>query len=161
MAHSCCYNPARDQAEFEAAWKGQESDVGNRAQVYEPSYEGSPVVIGPPGGKSTAHGKHVFQARAGHHLPPQKLTSGRNVFEELGQGFTLFAFGVDDAAVKGFEQAAASLKVPLKIVRDSCAEGRLKYETRMMLVRPDQFIVWIGEGALADAGEIMRKVAGR
>jgi hypothetical protein len=33
------YNPARDKAEFETAWKGQESDVGNRAQVYEPSYE--------------------------------------------------------------------------------------------------------------------------
>ena len=86
------YNPARDKAEFEAAWKAQESDVGNRAQVYEPNYEGSPVVIGPPGGKSTAHGKHVFKARAGHHLAPQMLSSGRNVFEELGRGFTLLAF---------------------------------------------------------------------
>src|SRR6186997_1084365 len=110
------YNPARDKAEFETAWKGQESDVGNRAQVYEPSYEGSPVVMGPPGGKSTAHGKHVFKARAGHHLVPQKLSSGRDVFEELGRGFTLLAFGVDDADVRAFEQAAASLKVPLKVV---------------------------------------------
>jgi hypothetical protein len=31
----------------------------------------------------------------------------------------------------------------------------------MMLVRPDQFIVWTGDGAPADAGSIMRKVAGR
>ena len=155
------YNPARDKAEFETAWKGQESDVGNRAQVYEPSYEGSPVVIGPPGGVSTAHGKHVFKARAGHHLVPQKLSSGRDVFEELGRGFTLFAFDVDDAAVRAFEQAAASLKVPLKVVRDSYADGRTKYETRMILVRPDQFIVWIGDQASADAGPIMRKVAGR
>jgi len=46
-------------------------------------------------------------------------------------------------------------------VRDSYAEGRTKYETRMILVRPDQFIVWIGDGAPADAGQIMRKVAGR
>jgi len=155
------YNPARDKAEFEAAWKAQESDVGNRAQVYEPSYEGSPVVIGPPGGKSTAHGKHVFPARAGHHLVPQKLSSGRDVFEELGRGFTLLAFGVDDAAVQAFEQAAASLKVPLKVVRDSYADGRTKYETRMILVRPDQFIVWIGDSAPSDATAIMRKVAGR
>ena len=155
------YNPARDKAEFETAWKGQESDVGNRAQVYEPSYEGSPVVIGPPGGKSTAHGKHVFKARAGHHLVPQKLSSGRDVFEELGRGFTLLAFDVDDAAVRAFEQAAARLKVPLKVVRDSYADGRTKYETRMILVRPDQFIVWTGDSAPADAGQIMRKVAGR
>ena len=100
------YNPARDKAEFEQAWKAQESDVGNRAQVYEPSYEGSPVVIGPPGGVSTAHGKHVFKARAGHHLVPQKLSSGRNVFEELGKAFTLLAFDADDGAVRAFEQAA-------------------------------------------------------
>jgi len=155
------YNPARDKAEFEQAWKGQESDVGNRAQVYEPSYEDSPVVMGPPGGKSTAHGKHVFKARAGHHLVPQKLTSGRDVFEELGRGFTLLAFDADEAVVRAFEQAAGTLKVPLKVVRDSYADGRVKYETRMMLVRPDQFIVWTGDSALADAEQIMRKVAGR
>ena len=39
--------------------------------------------------------------------------------------------------------------------------GRTKYEARMILVRPDQFIVWIGDGAPADAGQIMRRVAGR
>jgi 2-polyprenyl-6-methoxyphenol hydroxylase-like FAD-dependent oxidoreductase len=155
------YSPQRDKSEFEAAWKGQEGDVGNRAQVYEPSYEGSPVVVGPPGGKSTAHGRHVFWARAGHHLVPQKLSSGRDVFEELGRGFTLLAFDVNDAGVRAFEQAATSLKVPLKVVRDSYTDGRMKYETRMILVRPDQFIVWIGDQAPADAGAIMRKVAGR
>ena len=86
---------------------------------------------------------------------------GRDVFEELGRGFTLLAFDADDGAVRAFEQAAASLKVPLKVVRDSYADGRTKYETRMILVRPDQFIVWIGDSAPADAGQIMRKVAGR
>ena len=154
------YSPERDKAEFEPAWKGQESDVGNRAQVYEPSYEGSPVVIGPPDGRSTAHGKHVFWARSGHHLVPQKLSSGRDVFEELGRGFTLLAFDAADGDVRAFEQAAAASRVPLKVVRDSYADGRLKYETRMMLVRPDQFIVWLGDRAPADAGAIMSKVAG-
>jgi len=63
--------------------------------------------------------------------------------------------------VRAFEQAAASLKVPLKVVRDSYADGRVKYETRMILVRPDQFIVWIGDNAPIDTGQIMRKVAGQ
>jgi len=82
------------------------------------------------------------------------------VFEELGRGFTLLAFDVDDAAVRAFEQAAGALKVPLKVVRDSHADGRTAYESRMILVRPDQFIVWIGDAAPADAAAIMRKVAG-
>jgi 2-polyprenyl-6-methoxyphenol hydroxylase-like FAD-dependent oxidoreductase len=155
------YSPERDKAEFEAAWKAQESDVGTRALVYEPSYEGSPVVIGPPGGVSTAHGEHVFKARAGHHLTPQRLSSGRNVFDELGRGFTLLAFGVDEADVEAFERAAAALQVPFQVVRDSYAEGRMKYETRMILVRPDQFIVWTGDAAPADATAVMRKMVGR
>ena len=83
------HNPNRDRAEFEQAWNARNTDLADRAQVYEPGYEGSPVVIGLPGGKTTAHGRHSFTARSGHHLPPQQLSSGRNVFEELGRGFTL------------------------------------------------------------------------
>jgi hypothetical protein len=52
------------------------------------------------------------------------------------------------------------LKVPFKVVRDSYAEGRAKYEARMILVRPDQFIAWIGDAAPADAAAVMRKVTG-
>jgi 2-polyprenyl-6-methoxyphenol hydroxylase-like FAD-dependent oxidoreductase len=154
------YSPERDRAEFERAWAEKASDMDTRAQVYEPSYEGSPVVIGPPGGRSTAHGRHVFKARAGHHLVPQKLSSGRDVFEELGRGFTLLAFGSQEADTSGFEQAAASCRVPLKVVRDSYADGRLKYECRMILVRPDQYIAWIGDRAPTDAAAVMRRVAG-
>ena len=119
------------------------------------------MVIGPPGGDCSAHGEHVFGARAGHHLVPQKLSSGRNVFEELGRGFTLLAFDVGRRRRAGVRAAAAALEVPLKVVRDRYADGRAKYETRMILVRPDQFIVWTGERAPANADAIMRKVAGR
>ncbi|MBM3530982.1 MAG: monooxygenase [Alphaproteobacteria bacterium] len=155
------YSPERDRAEWERAWKTKETDVGDRALDYDPCYEASPVIAGPPGGVTRARGEHVFHARIGHHLVPQMLSSGRNVFEELGRGFTLFAFGVDDAAVAAFERAAKALGVPFKSVRDTYADGRMKYETRMILVRPDQFIAWAGDTAPADADALMRKVAGR
>jgi hypothetical protein len=118
-------------------------------------------VLGPPGGKSTAHGQHVFRARTGHHLAPQPLSGGRSLAAELGRGFTLLAFDVADADVRAFEAAAVALKVPFKVVRDSYADGRLKYECRMILVRPDQFIAWTGDRAPPDAAAIMRKVVGR
>jgi hypothetical protein len=89
------------------------------------------------------------------------LSSGRDVFEELGRGFTLLAFGVDDADVQAFEQASAALQVPLKVVRDTYADNRTKYEARMIVVRPDQFIAWVGDRAPADAGALMRQIAGR
>jgi 4-hydroxyisophthalate hydroxylase len=155
------YSPDRDKAEFERAWAEKATDMDARAHQYEPNYEGSPVVLGPPGGKSSAHGEHVFRARAGHHLVPQALSGDRKMAAELGRGFTLLAFDVADADVLAFEQAAAAHKVPLKVVRDSYADGRLKYECKMILVRPDQFIAWIGDKAPADAGAIMGRVAGQ
>src|SRR5262245_53613818 len=134
------YNPNRNRGEFEQAWNARQGEIGRRAQVFEPGYEASPVIAGPPGGKSTAHGEHSFKARAGHHLVPQKLSSGRDIFEELGRGFTLLGFDADDGTIGAFEQAAEALNIPFKTVRDSYADGRRRYEAPLILVRPDQFI---------------------
>jgi 4-hydroxyisophthalate hydroxylase len=155
------YNPARDKAEFEKAWAARETDLGTRVHAYEPNYEGSAVVAGPANGKSGAHGKHLFDARAGHHLAPQPLSSGRNVFEELGSGFTLLAFDAPAGDAERVEQAAKALGIPLKVVLDSLSGGREAYGQRMILVRPDQFIAWTGDAAPADADALLRKVSGR
>jgi 2-polyprenyl-6-methoxyphenol hydroxylase-like FAD-dependent oxidoreductase len=154
-------SPEKNRAEFEAAWKQFGTDIGWRVQHYEPNYEGSPVVIGPPGGVCTAHGDHMVKARAGHHLTPLKLSSGRTVFDEMEQGFTLLAFDADDKGVAAIEQAAKPLGVPLKTVRDTRDGGREAYEARMILVRPDQYVVWLGDKAPDDPGAMLRKVTGR
>jgi hypothetical protein len=83
------------------------------------------------------------------------------VFEELGRGFTLLAFDADDAAVAAFEQAAEALNIPFKTIRDSYANGRRRYESPLILVRPDQFIAWTGDRAPADPTALMLKVVGR
>ncbi len=155
------YNPERDKAAFEEAWGKRLQGAGESVQTYEPHYEGSAVVMGPPGGKCSAHGKHTYLAQAGHHLPPQKLTSGRNVFEELGPDFTLLAFDADAAAVTAFEAAAHELNVPLKVIRDAYAGGRDAYGKHLILVRPDQYVVWTGDAVPGDVRGLMSKVVGR
>ena len=118
------YSPERDREEFERGFEEQHQGASAaRLQDYEPHYEGSPVVLGPPGGVCSAHGTHTFKARAGHHLPPQLLSSGATCSRSWAR-FTLLAFDADDAAVEAFEQAAEALGVPLTVVRDSFADGR-------------------------------------
>ena len=155
------YDPDRDRAEFEAAWQEHAGAAAPRVLTYEPHYEGSPIVFGPQGGKSSARGSHGFKALPGHHLPPQALSSGRNVFEELGPDFTLLAFDGEDRTVAAFAAAARALGVPLKILRDAYDGGRTAYQARLILVRPDRYVAWAADVAPADAGAIMAKAVGR
>jgi 2-polyprenyl-6-methoxyphenol hydroxylase-like FAD-dependent oxidoreductase len=155
------YNPDIDVAEFEQAWQARETDIGSRFQQYEPNYEASPVVFGPPGGRNSAHGVHAFKARPGHHLAPAPLSSGGNTFQALGRGFTLLAFDADEASVKDFEDAARKLRAPLRIVRDSRGGGREVYEAGLVLVRPDQYVVWAGEAAPGGACKVLARAIGQ
>lgn len=154
------HNLERDKADFEAAWAARKAQAGGNITSYEPHYEGSPVIAGPSGGKSGAHGTHTWSARAGHHLAPQPLSSGKNVFEELGPDFTLLAFGADDAGVQAFAAAARSAGVPLKVVRDGFDGEREAYEQHLVLVRPDQYVAWTGNRAPADVAALLAQVTG-
>lgn len=154
------YDPQKDRTAFEAAWESRKSEGGARAQAYVPNYAGSPVVHGPEGAVSGAHGEHMFKSRPGHHLAPQPLSSGRNVFEELGRGFNLLAFGVEDADVDAFVSAAKSLTIPLNVIRDTYDGERRRYESRLTLVRPDQFVTWTGDAVPQDVRAIFAKAAG-
>jgi hypothetical protein len=46
-------------------------------------------------------------------------------------------------------------------VRDTYAGGREDYAARLVLVRPDQYVAWTGDGASGEADEIMRRVSGQ
>ncbi len=155
------YHPERDRAEFERAWQELAARAQRRAQSYEPHYEGSPVVVGPAGGSPGIQGAYTFAARAGHHLAPRRLSDGHNVYEVLGEGFTLLAFGVEETAVAPLRAAARALGVPLQVVMDR-RDGEVQaYEARLVLVRPDQYVAWAGEAPPPDADALLRRVVGR
>lgn len=153
------YDPERDRAAFEAAWAAR-SEMKADVQAYEPNYEGSPIVLGPPGGICSAVGNHMFKARPGHHLAPQELSSGRNLYEELGEGFTLVALDADASDLAAFQAAAADRGVPLTVIEDGLGGGRERMEARLTLVRPDQFVVWAGDTAGKHAEQILTRAAG-
>lgn len=153
------YNPDKDEAEFVAQWDA--ISTASRVSTYEPNYEGSAIVDGPEGAVCSAHGSHTFVARAGHHLPPQPLSLGRRLAAELGRDFTLLALGAGREAITAFRASAAAQGVPLVVIEDSFDGGREQYASRLILIRPDQYVVWVGDDQPADLDALLKKVTGR
>jgi 2-polyprenyl-6-methoxyphenol hydroxylase-like FAD-dependent oxidoreductase len=154
------HDPRRDPEAFARDWAELKTGAGPIVANFEPNYEGSPIVFGPPGGVTGARGTYMFKARPGHHLAPRQLSSGRNLFEELGGSFVLLAFDAPAEAVRALETATASLRIPLKVLCDTFAAGREDFGARVVLVRPDQYVAWASDSAPPDAVGIIRRVAG-
>lgn len=154
------YSPEKDEEEFKAEFAKLGTEGGRRTTVYEPNFEGSQVVYGPPGGVNSAHGSHSLKARAGHHLPPQPLSSGKEVQEEFGLSFTLLAFGAPEGSAKAIADGAEALGVPMAVIEDTYEGGRENYEARLILVRPDQYCVWAEDEAPDDAAAVLKRVCG-
>jgi hypothetical protein len=104
-------------------------------------------------------GAHEFRAEAGRHLVPLRLSSGASSYDLLGPDFTLFALNAGDREVSAFVEAASAQGIPLTIVTDAGGGEVAKYDARLVLVRPDQFVAWTG-GSADDAGAILRRAAG-
>jgi hypothetical protein len=134
------HNPNVDKGDFEAAWKvmGESQTLEN----FDPHYSGSAVVSGEPGATSGIFSDRSYALRAGHQLAPKELTGGRNVYQEVGAGFTLLALSASDASVGALEQAAKSQNVPLKVLRDSFEGDRAAYGQRLALCAPTS--TWCG-----------------
>ncbi len=153
------YSPQRDRGEFEHAWS--RLTAGDTAPPsYEPHYEGSPIVWGPRDSACGTHGNHTFEARAGHHLAPASLSSGCNIFEELGRGYALVALTGDRRPAAAFQAAAGKLRMPLRVLADTFDGQRTAYKRRFILVRPDQYVAWTGNELPANATGLLRRVAG-
>lgn len=153
------HDPSRDLAAFEARWAERGGGAKGEVNAFEPHYEGSPIVVGGPEGTPSAKGGHRFEARAGHHLAPQTLGDGRNVFEALGEDFTLLCLG-GEASAEGFQHAATEIGIPLRIVSDGAMQAREAYAAPLVLVRPDQFVAWAGHGT-DDPASILCRAAGQ
>ncbi|MGY1840285.1 MULTISPECIES: FAD-dependent monooxygenase [unclassified Modestobacter] len=143
------HDPAVDRQAFETAWAGRAEAAAMEVGSFEPHYEGSPVIVGSGGERPSARGRHETRARPGHHLAAQPEGTDVDLFDRLiGGGFVLLR-----AAGKGGDLIAAAERaaVPLRVV-DVGADVVERYGADLVLVRPDQFVAWVGnECPRADA----------
>ncbi|MBC5763030.1 FAD-dependent monooxygenase [Ramlibacter albus] len=146
------FDPKKDRDAFERAWSDRASGASDEVNAFEPNYEGSMIVCGAErNAGGSAVGSHAFKARPGHHMAPAALSSGKNAFESLGEAFTLFGFGAENEELDAFGIQAQAMRVPLRVVPVSAEGEASRFESRLMLVRPDHFVAWSGNCAGADA----------
>lgn len=157
------YDPAKNKAAFDSAWAVRAKGAVGEVHTFEPHYENSPVVQ--PGSSTTGPssvGSHQFVACAGHHLAPAVLSSGQNVYDTFGAGFTLLALDAAASAVQNFRDSAAMLNLPLTVVESAANGDAARYESDLILVRPDNFVAWTANAQVAiDAGTVLRATSGR
>jgi 2-polyprenyl-6-methoxyphenol hydroxylase-like FAD-dependent oxidoreductase len=141
------FDPMRAPAAFETAWAERSKGAVGEVHAFEPHYEGSPIVWQntKAGHVCSAKGSHQFKARTGHHLAPVMLSNTHNVFDLLGDGFTLLALGADLTDTQVLTDAAAAAGVPLKVIHEHTGSHADRYEARWILVRPDQFVAWVSK----------------
>ena len=153
------YYPEKDEAAFRHAWNGRNQGA-SEVFAYEPHYEGSSVLAPMDNAAPSARGNHMMKLRIGHHMPPQLLTDGQMSYQHLAQdGFTLFTDNSQSQIVHAFKQAAQAKNIPLTIIGLLGEDAISAYEADFFIVRPDQFVAWIGADKDADA--ILSRLAGK
>ena len=116
------------------------------------SYAGSAIVavedgVAPPDEPN----RYVPSGRPGGRAPHVVVVATQaaggvgSLLDHFGRDFTLLV--LDDSGTADWEQAAARLGVPLRVLRWSSAEARQVYGAPCVLIRPDHHIAWRGSFA--------------
>jgi hypothetical protein len=135
--------------------------VRDRTVRYVPHYDGSEVVMNAPGRTTGVIGEYSLAALPGRTLSPQKLSSGRNVFEELGPWFTLLDLSAGKGDLSGLLEMADKLEIPVHVIADDANEGRAAYQRVFVMVRPDRFVGWSGDSLPDDVEAFWSTMTGR
>ena len=148
------YNPERDREEFDRAWKALEGNAAHATTVVRAALRG--LVGGVRSAeRRVQHPRHVCLRGPGW-APPDATGAVERAQRFRGarlRGFTLLAF---DADSRPFEATS----IPLKVVRDTYAEGRSRYASKLVLVRPDQYVVWTGDQPPENVDALLQRVTG-
>lgn len=143
-------------ARLEAFGLGEFNIPGIHFGMY---YGGSPIVFTEEG-EGPVDDPHNYTPRAwpGARAPHVWLEENVALFDRFGRDFTLLRLNSSISA-DGFEEAARTRGVPLKVLDDGREETRALYERDLILIRPDQHIAWRGDGT-ADARSILDRAIG-
>ena len=122
------------------------------------AYPDSPIVCGEPGADIPGTALDYRPSTVpGVRLPSVVLGDGTPIYDRLGPWFTLISCRVPPSAELLAE--AAQHKMPLSVLRLDQPELEQVYGRGLVLVRPDQHVVWRGRSC--DDTQSARTIVGR
>ncbi len=123
-------------------------------------YDASPVIVDDGTSPLSEGQDYEPTARPGARLPHLWLSDGVSLYDRLGNGLSLLRLR-DDADVTPFVEAAVAREVPLDVIELRSQMLEERYEAPLLLVRPDQHVVWRGTSVdWTTAGAIIDRVRG-
>lgn len=96
----------------------------------------------------------------GVRLPHCWLNDGSSLFDALGSDFTLLCVAQPASATKEFARAAVRAGMPLKLLEISDQSAVGIFGRRLVLVRPDQHVAWLGRRMPAEPDTLLRELLG-
>jgi hypothetical protein len=127
-------------------------------------YDGSPIIWNEATTPPDEHVEYRPSAVPGGRLPHLWCGSGRgpgdSLFDRLGVGFTLLRIGADAPAATGFVSAAQRRGLPFTTLTLPQEPAWQLYESKLVLVRPDQHVAWRGDRLTVAPGELLDRCLG-
>ncbi|NHB62458.1 monooxygenase [Photorhabdus sp. RW14-46] len=84
-----------------------------------------------------------------------------SLFDILGTGFSLLRVGSHFPDISELLAQAYQRKIPVKIIDLPGHDAWQLYQTRLLLVRPDQYIAWRGDRVPDNISSILDKIVGK
>lgn len=155
------YSLDRDKEEFERAWNRLAKAGNDDIFAYFPQYSGSSIVTRSKDARTGAKGHHTHQASHGTHLSPQRLSNGKISHDEFGDDFTLIGIDVAQEELDSYEQVAVRERIPLRAIKTAKTCGVLKWNSRLILIRPDHFVAHAENGPIEDFRSVLLRATGQ
>lgn len=148
------------RAAARAIQAAKDSEFHSLGLVLGYQYDTSPVIVG-DGTPPLPEGQdYETTAQPGARLPHLWLPDGASLYDRLGNGLSLLRLR-DDVDPGPLIEAAAARRVPLDVLELRGKEIEELYGASLVLVRPDQHVVWRGTSVdLPTAGVVIDRVRG-
>ena len=117
-------------------------------------YVDSPIICDIPGGPEHLFREYRPSTWPGARLPNLWLDNGRPVQDIIPDGYSILRLGSTEAEISQLEMALRARNAPVSVVDIPDRVARDVYGFDILLLRPDLHIVWRGNKAPDNAGEI-------